>query len=93
MRVVRVLLDETIGGGNGGFRLILPVIGVSDLDLWLLRVTPVWLMRLQGFKLFDGFLIAVLIEVFLCIVIHYFGRSSFCRAIGIRLRSKQTAGS
>lgn len=72
--VIGMQADETLGGGNGFFRLGGFVVGVGGFKLRLLRVATVRVAGFEAFKVFDGFLEIAFVQRFLAGVVDFLRR-------------------
>src|SRR5712692_97404 len=54
MRMSRMRANEAVGAGNGRGRLLIFVIGVSNLELRLFGIGAVRVARFQSFEMLDG---------------------------------------
>ncbi|MCY1511349.1 hypothetical protein D9M68_457650 [compost metagenome] len=67
--MLRVQADEALGGGLGGFRLDVLVIGVDQFQLRLLGVTAEGIAGFQGLQLGDSRGVAAVVQIFLSLLI------------------------
>ena len=71
VRVLWVQADEALGGGLGGFRLHVLVVGIDQVQLRLFGVAAERVARLQGLELAHGAAVAAGVQVVLRLLVQF----------------------